>query len=91
MVAKSYRNLKIAEKSIVLPKEQVVKFHRLFGVSEQAVYSALRFATNSERALAIREAALKTGVAVVQVTRPMALYDIYIKKNLDDPTATAVE
>jgi hypothetical protein len=84
------KTLKVREKQITIPREQTQKLHKLFGVSEESIYGALRYDFNSERCVAIREAAFKTGCAEVMIRRPMAQYDIYVKKELGDPSATQI-
>ena len=86
---KRKKPLKQRGKQIVIPPEQTKKLHKLFGVSADSIYGALRYDFNSERCLAIREAAFKTGCAEVMIRRPMAQYDIYTSKELEDPMATA--
>lgn len=90
MQEKKYKKpLKVREKQILIPKQQTEKLHKMFGVSEVSIYSALRYDMNSERCVAIREAAFKSGCAEVMIRRPMAQYDIYVNKELGDPMATA--
>lgn len=79
---------KTGEKKITIPRKQTERLHKLFGVSQNSVYNALRYETNSERSQAIREAAFNTGKAKVEIVRPMSQYDIYISKELADPSAT---
>jgi hypothetical protein len=86
---KRKKPLKQRGKQIVIPPEQTEKLHKLFGVSAESIYGALRYDFNSERCLAIREAAFKSGCAEVMIRRPMAQYDIYASKELEDPMATA--
>lgn len=90
MQEKKYKkSLRFREKQIVIPKEQTERLHKLFGVSEACVYNALRYDLNSEKCVAIREAAFNTGKAEVKIRRPMSKYDIYLEKELGDPAATA--
>lgn len=92
MQEKKYKKpLRFREKQIFVPKQQTEKLHKMFGVSENSIYSALRYDMNSERCVAIREAAFKSGCAEVLIRRPMAMYDIYAKKELGDPAATTAD
>lgn len=89
MQRKSHKSIdKRGEKTICITKEQSRKLCRLFNVCENTIYNALRYDTNSEKAIAIREAAFNTGEAKMQTLRPMMQYDIYIPKEID-PTATS--
>ena len=77
MQRKSHKNVsKRGEKTICVQKEQILKLCEKFCVSENTVYNALRYDMNSEN-------------AKVQTLRPMMQYDIYVSKELSDPTSTS--
>ena len=90
MQRKSHKNVsKRGEKTICVPKEQILKLCEKFCVSENTVYNALRYDMNSEKSIAIREAVFNSGNAKVQTLRPMMQYDIYVSKELSDPISTS--
>lgn len=52
-------------KKIVTNYEVIEKLSKIFGVSIQSVYAALRFKTSGERPDKIRKAAINHGAAII--------------------------